>query len=317
VRNAFQIVQRRNWYYLFSVIIILPGLIAMIISMVQFGAPFKLAIDYTGGTLWEMRFTEPVAATDLRQVLIDGGYSGTSVQRVGEGDLLIRTTDLNVDQKVALAETITSDLGEFEELRFESVGPTIGREVGQASGIAVAAASVAILLFIWYAFRSIPNSFRYGVGAIVALVHDILITTGVFAIMGLVLGWEVSALFLTALLTVIGYSVHDTIVVYDRVRENLPRYRGEDFELVANRSLLETMNRSLATALSTLFVVGAVLVFGGGTTQQFIAVMLIGIISGTYSSVFNAVPFVVSWHKGDFARLWRRRQTPARVSPSS
>jgi preprotein translocase subunit SecF len=253
----------------------------------------------------------------LRQVLIDGGYSGTSVQRVGEGDLLIRTTDLNVDQKVALAETITSDLGEFEELRFESVGPTIGREVGQASGIAVAAASVASLLFIWYAFRSIPNSFRYGVGAIVALVHDILITTGVFAIMGLVLGWEVSALFLTALLTVIGYSVHDTIVVYDRVRENLPRYRGEDFELVANRSLLETMNRSLATALSTLFVVGAVLVFGGGTTQQFIAVMLIGIISGTYSSVFNAVPFVVSWHKGDLARLWRRRQTPAQVSPSS
>lgn len=303
IRNAFLIVEKRNWFYIFSAIVIAVGLIAMGTSIVQYGSPLRLSIDYTGGTLWEMHFEKDVSPLDVRQILVEAGYPGTSTRRVGEGNILVRTRDLDVDQKLALANDITTKIGPFEERRFESVGPTIGHEVTRASGSAVAIASVAISLFIWYAFRSVPNAFRYGLGAIVAMFHDILVTSGTFAILGLILGWEVDALFLTAILTVIGYSVHDTIVVFDRLRENLPRRRGEKFETVANRSLLETMNRSLATSLSTLFVVGAVLFFGGATTQQFVAVMLIGIISGTYSSIFTAVPFLVSWQKGDFRKL--------------
>ncbi|MEM7028590.1 MAG: protein translocase subunit SecD [Chloroflexota bacterium] len=300
--RSFMVVQKRRSFYLFSSIVIVLGLVAMGISFSQFGTPLKLSIDYTGGTLWEMRFEQDVSPDDVRNVITDAEYSVTAAQMTGEGSVLLRMATLDVETKIFLAEQITSQIGPFDERRFETVGPVIGEEVTQASGLAVGAASLAILAFIWYVFRSIPNSFRYGVGAIVAMLHDVLITGGVFALLGLILGWEVTALFLTAILTVIGYSVNDTIVVFDRIRENLPRRRSENYETVANRSLLETLNRSLATSLSTLFVIGAILVFGGATTQQFIAVMLIGIVSGTYSSIFTAVPFVVSWQQGDFQR---------------
>ncbi|MBI1877434.1 MAG: protein translocase subunit SecF, partial [Chloroflexi bacterium] len=196
--------------------------------------------------------------------------------------------------------------GDFKELRFDSVGPTIGQEVGQAASYAIAAAAVAILLFLVFAFRYVPNAFRYGVAAVVAMLHDILVTAGLFAIAGLVLGWEVNALFLTAILTVIGYSVHDTIIVFDRLRENLPRYRNEAYEVICNRSILETLNRSLATSLATLFVIVAILLFGGATVRQFVAIIMVGIISGTYSSIFNAVPILVSWQLGEIGNFFRR-----------
>ena len=302
--NAFHIVEKRRWFYIFSAVVIGVGLVAMGISIAQYGSPLKLSIDYTGGTLWEMRFDDAtVSPLEVRQVFVDAGYSGTSAQLAGEGDILVRTTDLDVEEKVVLEEAIVAQFGPFDERRFEAVGPVIGREVTQASGLAVVIASIAILGFMWYVFRSVPHSFRYGLGAIVAMLHDVLVTAGIFAILGLALGWEVDALFLTAILTVIGYSVNDTIVVFDRIRENLPRRRHDDFETVANRSLLETLNRSLATSISTLFVVGAILIFGGATTQHFIAVILIGIVSGTYSSIFTAVPFLVSWQQGAFRKL--------------
>ena len=304
VNNAFHIVEKRRWYYIFSATITVIGLIAMGISIARYGSPLKLSIDYTGGTLWEIRFDDPAVSTlSVRQVFVDAGYSGTTVQEVGEGNMLIRTIDLAIEEKVALEEAITAQSGPFVERRFEAVGPVIGHEVTRASGLAVAIASVAILAFMWYVFRSVPHSFRYGMGAIVAMLHDVMITASLFAILGLVVGWEVDALFLTAILTVIGYSVNDTIIIFDRIRENLPRRRYDDFETVANRSLLETLNRSLATSISTLFVVGAILIFGGATTQHFIAVMLIGIVSGTYSSIFTAVPFLVSWQQGAFRKL--------------
>ena len=169
---------------------------------------------------------------------------------------------------------------------------------------------MVILAFIWWAFRKVPNSFRYGVCAIVAMIHDVLVATGLFSIAGLVLGWEVDALFLTALLTVIGFSVQDTIVVFDRIRENIPKRRGEDYETIVNRSLLETLHRSLATQLNAIFVLIAILLFGGATIKQFVAVLLAGLLSGTYSSIFNAVPLLVAWQKGEiggfFRRLFRR-----------
>jgi preprotein translocase SecF subunit len=184
----------------------------------------------------------------------------------------------------------------------DSVSPAISSEVTSSATIAVVIAAAVILFFIVWAFRRVPRSFRYGVCAITAMIHDILVTMGIMSIMGIFFGWEVDALFLTAMLTVIGFSVQDTIVVFDRIRENIPRRRGESFETIANRSLLETIHRSLATQLNAIFVMIAILLFGGASIKQFIAILLVGLISGTYSSIFNAVPLLVAWEEGDLRR---------------
>ncbi len=303
----FNIIQRRYVYFTLSAIIIIPGLIAMIISTVQFGTPLKLSIDFTGGALQELRFEQPILPGEVRQVFVEQGYGDTTVQTTGDGSTaLIRSKFLDNEAKVQLQDTLRDTLGPFEELRFEAVGPTIGSEVTQAATIAVLAASVVILIFIWWAFRNVPHSFRYGVCAISAMVHDVLVVCGLFSIAGLVLGWEVDALFLTALLTVIGFSVQDTIVVFDRIRENIPKRRNEDYETIVNRSLLETIHRSLATQLNAIFVLIAILLFGGATIKQFVAVLLVGLLSGTYSSIFNAVPLLVVWQNGEIGNFFRR-----------
>ncbi|MCL4302471.1 MAG: protein translocase subunit SecD [Anaerolineae bacterium] len=308
------IVGKRKWYYILSLVFIIPGLIGMIFSQIEYGTPLKLGIDFTSGSLMELQFEQPVQPAQVQQVFANFSYNGldfkdtavTTANQLGQETILIRSKFLEEDAKSQLQEELQSRLGNFRELRFDSVGPTIGREVGQAASYAIAAAAVAILLFLVFAFRSVPNAFRYGVAAVVAMLHDILVTAGLFAIAGLTLGWEVNALFLTAILTVIGYSVHDTIIVFDRLRENLPRHRNEPYEVVCNRSILETLNRSLATSISTMFVVIAILLFGGATIRQFIAIILVGIISGTYSSIFNAVPILVSWQVGEIGNLFRR-----------
>ena len=303
----FNIIQRRYLYFTLSAIIIIPGLIAMIISTVQYGAPFRLSIDFTGGALQELRFDQPVEPDEIRQIFIDRGYGDTYVTTAGDDrTILIRSKFLDEETKVAIQAELRQTIGDFEERRFQAVGPTIGREVTRAGGTAVLVASVVILAFIWWAFRKLPHSFRYGICAVAAMVHDVLVVSGLFALVGLVTGWEVDALFLTALLTVIGFSVQDTIVVFDRIRENIPKRRGEDYETVVNRSLLETIHRSLATQLNAIFVLIAILFFGGGTIKQFVAVLLIGMVSGTYSSLFTAVPLLVVWQKGEIGDFLRR-----------
>jgi preprotein translocase SecF subunit len=179
--------------------------------------------------------------------------------------------------------------------------------VTQAAVLAVIAASLAIMGFLIVAFRKVPHPFRYGVSAVIAMIHDIFVTVGIFSICSLLFGWQADALFLTAVLTVIGFSVQDTIVVFDRIRENLPKYRGESFTRIADRSLSETLHRSLATQLNALFVMAALLIFGGSTIRQFIAVMFYGLISGTYSSIFNAVPILAGWEDRDLLGLKQAR----------
>jgi len=193
------------------------------------------------------------------------------------------------------------------ELRFESVGPTIGQETTRSAGLAILATSVAILFFIAIAFRSVPNAFRYGVCAIAKMLHDVLFLLGFASVMGILAGWEVDSLFLTAVLTVLGFSVSDVIVVFDRIRENINRRRGEPFETIVNRSLLETLHRSLATQLNGMFVMVAIIFFGGATIKQFILAMLIGMVMGTYSSIFFGVPLLVVWEQGELGRLFRRQ----------
>ena len=303
----FNIVERRYIYYTLSSVIIIAGIIAMIISTIQFGTPLRLSIDFTGGALQELRFLQNILPAEVRQVFVNQGYGDTIVQTAGDGSTaLIRSKFLDNETKVQLQNALRDTIGSFEELRFAAVGPTIGSEVTRAAGIAVLAASGVILLFIWWAFRNVPHSFRYGACAIAAVVHDVLVVCGLAALAGLFLGWEVDALFLTALLTVIGFSVQDSIVVFDRIRENIPKRRGEDYETIVNRSLLETVHRSLATQLNAIFVLIAILLFGGATIRQFVAVLLVGLLSGTYSSIFIAAPLLVTWQKGEIGNFFRR-----------
>jgi preprotein translocase subunit SecF len=295
----FSIVEKRHWYFLLSTLIIVPGLVAMIYSIVVFGSPVKLSIDFTGGALLELRFDQPVQPAEVRQVFVENDYLGTTVQTTSDAQtVLVRTKAMDPADKAQIIGDLEAQFGPVEELRFESVGPAVGAEVTRTAAIAVAVAAVFILAFIIFAFRKVPKAFRYGVCAIAAMIHDILVTVGLFSLAGLVLNWEADALFLTAILTVIGFSVQDTIVVFDRIRENIPRRRGEPYETIVNRSLLETIHRSLATQLNAIFVLIALLIFGGATMKQFVAVLLIGLLSGTYSSIFNAVPLLVVWETG-------------------
>lgn len=295
----YRIVEHRRWYFLLSVLIIVPGLIAMIYSTATIGRPFKVAIDFTGGAIWELSFDQPIMSSELRQVFVDGGFGDTAVTTLGDGKTAqIRLKPIDETQKIALMTAVKAKYGaNVSEVQFALVGPAIGNEVTQAAFLAVFAASIAITAFLVIAFRKVPHPGRYGVSAVIAMVHDVLVTLGIFSIISLLLGWEADALLLTALLTVISFSVQDTIVVFDRIRENSAKYRGEAFSVIANRSLLETMHRSLATQLNALFIMAALLLFGGATIRQFIAVMFFGLISGTYSSIFNAVPILVGWEE--------------------
>ncbi len=201
---------------------------------------------------------------------------------------------------------------EVTVLRFELVGPSVGTEVAQRAAGAVGLAAVGIMIYITYAFRGVPNAFRYGLAAILAMLHDVAIVVGVAAFLGYLLRWEVDALFLTALLTIIGYSVHDSIVVFDRIRENQRIYRRLDYETLVNHSVIQTLDRSLNTQLTVVFTLLSLLLFGGVTTKQFVTYLLIGMISGTYSSIFTAAPLLVLWHNREWRSWFRRRTVSAR-----
>jgi len=308
----FTLIQKRRWYFIISALLIVPGLVAMIYSTVAIGAPLRLSIDFTGGSLLELSFQQPVVVEDVRQVFTDAGLADTTVQTIGaEGNVIVRAKPMEVETKEAILRTLEERFGAVTELRFESVGPTVGRETTRSAGLAILATSGAILVFVAIAFRNVPNALRYGICAITKMLHDVLVLLGIASILGLLAGWEVDSLFLTAILTVVGFSVQDVIVVFDRIRENIGRRRGEEFETIVNRSLLETLHRSLATQLNAIFVMVALILFGGVTIRQFMAVMAIGMVVGTYSSLFFAVPLLVVWERGElrhaFARLGGRR----------
>lgn len=311
----FDIVGRRPLWYLITLILIVPGLLFMIYSMIAHGTVLPLSIDYTGGTLWELRFEQPIAPTDVRQVFVENGYSDTTAFLVeDEQTAQVKFKNINADEKASLEAAITSALGPFEERFYRSIGPAIGVEVSRAAVGAVVIASIGILLYIAWAFRQVSHPFRYGTCAVIALVHDVLVTVSFIGLMNWIAGWEIDALFLTAILTVIGFSVNDTIVVFDRVRENLRKYRGESFASVTNRSLLETLQRSLGTQITVLLVMVAILIFGGASLRQFMATMMVGMVSGTYSSIFNATPLLVAWEERS---LLGNRDKGARVTEST
>ncbi len=294
------IVGKRYWYYLLSAIVVVPGLI----SLSLFGLHFS--IDFTGGSILELQFAEgaTIQPADLKELFGQYGFADTIVQSSPGNVFLIRSKTLDSETKNSIEQEVEERYGEFVELRFESVGPTVGGEVQRRAYLVVAMAAVAILLYISFAFRHVTNPVRYGSCAIIAMIHDIFVVVGLASILGVLRGWEVDALFLTALLTVIGYSVHDSIVVFDRVRENSRRYAGLPIEDVVNHSIIQTLDRSINTQLTVIFTLVALLLFGGITTRNFVLTLLVGIVSGTYSSIFNASPLLVEWERRPDLLLW-------------
>ena len=291
------IIDKKKWYFLFSFIVIIPG----IISLALFG--LKLSIDFTGGSLLEVRSKTEVNNQQLHDVVSQTGIEVSSIQKSGDKTYLIRMKQIDQDENEKIKKVLSDN--SIEKLRFETVGPTIGKEISINALKAIVLASILIILYIAWSFRKVPkpaSSWRFGVCAIVALIHDVLIVVGVFSLLGYFMGVEIDSLFVTALLTVIGFSVHDTIVVFDRIRENLRTMAGRPFAEVVNESIIQTLNRSLNTSLTVVFVLFALLLFGGTTIRWFVVALLIGIVSGTYSSIFNAAPLLVVWHEFSLRR---------------
>jgi preprotein translocase SecF subunit len=312
----FNLVEKRRWYFLISTLVIIPGIVAMVYSTIEYGTPVRLGVDFESGSKFVIKLEGPASEGDVRGAFEAHGLNNPNVTRLGaasENSWQVRTKFVEADTAEAIITQLSEEVAPVDKSAssVDSVSPAISQEVTRSATVAVAIAAAVILFFIVWAFRRVPRSFRFGVCAIAAMIHDVLVTMGIMSALGLLFGWEVDALFLTAMLTVIGFSVQDTIVVYDRIRENIPRRRGETFETIANRSLLETVHRSLATQLNAIFVMIAILLFGGASIKQFITILLVGLLSGTYSSIFNAVPLLVAWEMGDLGRLFRRRRRKA------
>ena len=295
---------KRFRFFLISGVIILIG----IISLASFGLEAGVELSKDGGSQLTLGFEGEVDLNELRRELGSLGYANAIVQTTGEGDYLIRTVKLTTGEKTQLKEGLAARVGPIEEeLGFVDVDPVIARQTARIATIATVVAAVGIMLYITWAFRRMPKPFHYGTCAIVALLHDALVALGVFSIIGGVLGWEVNLMFITGILAVVGYSVNNTVVVFDRIRENLLENTRADFEVVVNNSLLESLTRSFNTSLTTIIVVLALLLFVGATIQNFTVVLLIGVIAGTFSSLFIAPSLLVVWEKGEWRRFIKRR----------
>ena len=267
-----------------------------IISLSMFG--LRLGIDFKGGTLTELKFDQKFDLQKVKDVLASENIGNYQLQTSEENGLIIKTE--NVDKAVhdKMLADLKQQIGEFKEAKFDSIGPVIGSELRRNAILQLVMVSLGIVAYIAYAFRRVPKpitSWRFGWSAVIALLHDLLFVLGVFSVLGHFKGVEIDGMFVTALLTVLGFSVHDTIVVFDRIRENLKVYSGQSIEYVVNKSIGQTIVRSLNTSLTVLFVLLTLLLFGGDTIRYFVLALFVGIFVGTYSSIFIASPILVVW----------------------
>jgi preprotein translocase subunit SecF len=293
-------VSRRNWFFLVSLIIIIPG----IISMARPGGGFLLGIDFAGGTEFTLKFAENPGILQVENAVAGENIHGTVIPTGNSGEYIIRAVPLSPARQSAVVDDLRSKLGSVTVQSVLEVGGTIaGETIGRAL-LAVVTASVAILLLLAARFHNVPGGwragFQFGGSALAALLHDVFLLTGVFSILGKVFGLrigEIDSLFVTAVLTVVGFSVHDTIVVFDRIRENLRVSQRLSFEQIVNLSIMQTAARSIITSFTVVLVLAAILISGGDTLKGFALALMIGIVSGTYSSIFNAAPLLVVWRK--------------------
>jgi preprotein translocase subunit SecF len=318
------LIKQRYLYFGISLLVIIPGIIALIL----WGLP--LGIDFTGGSLLEVQFAsgQPPTVTQVTALYNEFSTPGSAlytagvdisnpvVQPLGTDSLSIRSKEMNNTVKAAIVAAMTDQYGGGKDVviqNFTQVSAAIGKEVAVRAAEAVAAAAIVILVYITIAFRKIQNAFRYGTAAIIAMLHDILVTVGAEAIIGHFLGWQADSLFLTALLTIIGFSVHDTIVVFDRIRENSNLYRRVEYETIVNHSIVQTLDRSINTQLTVMMTLLALALFGGTSIRHFVVILLVGVFSGTYSSIFNASPILVVWENKEW-RTWFKRKEKAIIA---
>ena len=297
----FNIVGKRFWFFLISVVVILIG----IISLATFG--LQAGIEFSSGSMMRVSFEQAVDQGNLKKELARLGYANAIVQSTGEENFLIRTRELISEDKAELTDALEAKFGHITETEFHSVSPMIAGETVQNAAIAVAVAALGILLYVTWAFRRMPDPFHYGTCAIISLIHDTVVALGIFSILGGILGWEINLMFIIGVLAVIGYSINNTVVVFDRIRENLRTGTSSNFEVIVNSSLVGTLSRCLNTSITTLFVVLALLLFVGASIQNFAVVLLIGIIAGTYSSLCIAPQLLVVWRRGEWGRFIGRR----------
>lgn len=293
----FDIVGKRLWFFLISGIVVLIG----IISLGIFG--LKPGIEFSSGSLITLSFERPVSHSELRQELTSLGYADAIVQVTQGGNFYVRTGSLSGEQKKNLEDGLTARFGELKEAEFRSVSPIVAGETAYNAGIAVAVAAVGILLYLAWAFRRMPKPFRYGTCAVIALLHDVVVVMGIFSILGALLSWEINLMFVTGVLAIIGYSVNNMVVIFDRIRENLHKGISPRFEAVVNDSVVETLSRSLNTTITTLITVIALFLFVGASIQNFVVVLLIGLVVGAYDSICVAPSLLVAWESRQWGRL--------------
>jgi len=313
-----KIIARKRWSFLFSLLVTIPGLIFIVATPLSGGAlGLKFSVDYTGGTVWEFKLEQPADALVVRDVIAAAGHPEVQVAEAGSGFLIMRTKPLDLQsgsesdpsqpagaELAAIRAAIESEVGPIAEAgSLSTVGPVISQDLTQQAILLIALGSIGIVLWMTYRFRNL----RFGLAALVALLHDVIVTVGFFAVAGTLFGVEIDALFITAMLTIIGFSVHDTIVVFDRVRENLARYAGAPFSDIVNHSIVQTLGRSFNTTATVLITLLSLLVFAGGSIRTFVLALFVGILSGTYSSIFNASPLLVWWDE----RVTARKSSPS------
>jgi preprotein translocase subunit SecF len=301
-----KIIARKRWFFLFSLLVTIPGLLFIVATPLSGGTiGLKFSVDYTGGTVWEFKLKAPADALVVQSVVASAGHPEAQVTEAASGFLLMRTKPLDLQsgssvdpskpagaELAAIRAAIEAKVGPIAESgSLSTIGPVISQDLTQQAALLVILGSIGILLWMTYRFRNL----RFGLAALTALLHDVIVTVGFFAVAGTIFGLEVDALFITAMLTIIGFSVHDTIVVFDRIRENLARYAGAPFADVVNHSVVQTLGRSFNTTATVLVTLLSLLIFAGGSIRTFVLALFVGILSGTYSSIFNASPLLVWW----------------------
>lgn len=295
--------RKRIWFLIISLAMIIPGIVFFAIA-----GGLKTGIDFTGGSSMQIQFSDDVSQENLRIKLEEEGYANAIVQGMGGNVYFLRTVTVNEDNKANLLKKLEETLSPngVQLLSFDTVSPLVANEIVGAAIWAVIAAAIGIFLYLWWAFRNVPSPIRYGFAAIIALLHDVFIVIGVFALLGYLWDIEVNSMFLIAVLTIIGYSVNDTIVVFDRLRENIILYPNRDFGNNVSVSIFETLGRSLNTSFTLLFTLLALILFGGQTIREFLWVLLIGVVVGTYSSIGVATQVLVVWENGAIKKLFKR-----------
>jgi preprotein translocase subunit SecF len=321
-------VGRRRFFYLISILLMVPGVISLLLP-----DGFHTGIEFSSGTTFAARFTNPPDETEFRTALTELGHESARIQQTTDGRLLVRTDLIEgaadappigpapPSEREALEEALSQRFGPLVDsdgnttgrfIEFSSVSESVSSDIGRDATLAVLVASFAILAYITFSFISVPHSFRYGTCAIIALAHDVVIVMGSMSILGRLFGFEIDTLFITAMLTIVGFSVHDTIVVFDRVRENVHRAEVAGLRVTladaVNASLNQTLARSLNTSITVVLTMIALILLGGETIREFLVIMLIGLVSGTYSSIFVASQLLVTWEETSLDRAAARAE---------